>query len=261
MAIVRKISDHKKGQASIEFLVTIALILLLFSIVMFFAFKKTKESNEFSTLLDAKRFCKSIANNINTIAEQGPGYYKYISIPKTLFGGSSYNISTYSTFVEIAWDSDYSPWSTQIITSNVSIYCNGSSVDNLSRGLMFMNKVYNDDGRVIISCHLPDLKVVKGTMVPREVVGTEDISASMDIVNFGPVDINQKFSIEFNNTDTLNVYFVNVSQIDAEETVTVHVNITSPAMGNYTITLDVDDVIEESIEHNNRYYTEIIEIK
>jgi len=85
-----------RGQASIEMIITIGIILI---ICLIFSQMRIRESNEYTMFLDAKRVCKSVADNIDTIAEQGPGYYRYISIPNTIKGGHEYDIITYSKFV------------------------------------------------------------------------------------------------------------------------------------------------------------------
>ncbi|OYT54387.1 MAG: hypothetical protein B6U72_02820 [Candidatus Altiarchaeales archaeon ex4484_2] len=262
-----------KGQASIEMIVTIGIILIIFIICLIFSQTKIKESNEYTMLLDAKRVCNSVADNIDTIAEQGPGYYRYISIPNTIRGGYDYRMVTYSKFVQIEWDNPtYSPWSTQIITQNVNFCCNGvcngtdkddtaeGTKDKLSKGLYLKNKVFNEGGKIFVTCHMPELRFFEETFLPTGAEDGENITARIDVVNFGPVDASN-FGIRFTHVESgiQNTFPVNLLKADTTMIARADFNITAcgKTCGNYTIELDFDNNVSESIESNNNLTLEV----
>ncbi len=244
-------------------IVTIVIVISIFVICVVFSQMKINESNEYSMFLDAKRICRSVADNIDTIAEQGPGYFRYVSIPDKITGGYDYDIVTYTKFVEIVWDNPkYSPWNTQIITNNVSFCCNGicctgeCSKGKLSKGLNKKNKVYNDNGSVFVACNMPDLKFFRGTFLPTRAGSNENITLRIEIVNSGPVDANN-FVVRFNHTETNRIENVTIPYLKADESIIVRANFTAPAYGNYTIIVDYFNNVSESIEFNNNYTVEI----
>lgn len=117
-------------------------MLLIFIIVTFSVMQKENDSYRFKVFMDAKRVANSIAENINTISQEGHGYYKYFSIPEKLYGYTSYGINLQGNFLEINW-SDQN-WATNLITSNVSII-------HLEVGEDRTNCVINIGGLVVIS--------------------------------------------------------------------------------------------------------------
>jgi|GEM_PF-2747481 len=269
-------NGRNSGQASIEMIVTIGIILIIFIICLIFSQTKIKESNEYTMLLDAKRVCKSVADNIDTIAEQGPGYYRYISIPNTIKGGYDYNLLTYSKFVEITWDNPtYSPWSTQIITQDVNFCCSGvcngtdkdgsgdGTIDKLSKGLYLKNKVFNEDGKIYVSCHMPELRFFEGTFLPTGAEDGENITVRIDVVNYGPVDAID-FGVRFTHVESGIVNKIPVDLLEADSTLIAKSEFNTTACGktwgNYTIELDFEDNVSESIESNNNITLEVAHI-
>ena len=77
----------KIGQASLEFILVLGFIMLIFMVVFIVVWEKQKEAIEQKTFLDAQRICHSVAANINTTGEQGGGYYLYFSVQDKLYGG------------------------------------------------------------------------------------------------------------------------------------------------------------------------------
>ena len=233
--------EQSAGQSTIEMIMVIGFILLIFIVVSIAAHYKIIESNEFKTKLDAKRICNSVADNINTISEQGSGYYCHFEIPPEVHGGYEYNITVNGNIVEITCLSGYKYiWSTQVITSNVTVFC-------LDKGDK-KNRVFNDDGGIIITCNRPDLKPVIDTLKPIVAANNTNITVSIDVINFGPVDSGQ-FTVLF---DT---YAVNVSGLAADQTITVVRNMTTPVAGDFYVLINVDsnNWVNESIETNNIY--------
>ncbi len=130
-------SGKNSGQAGLELIVTVMFLLLIFVILVAYAVEKNREANEIKMFLDAMRIANSAADNVNMIAQQGDGYYKYFTLPESLFGGEEYNITTYENVVEISWGSYR--WATQVVTANIT--------GNFSKGT---NKVTNMGGVIYI---------------------------------------------------------------------------------------------------------------
>lgn len=225
-----------------ELLISVLFILVIFTIVALFAYDRNRESNDLKLGTDTKRICKSVANNINNIAEQGSGFYRYFSLPNMAYGRNEYNISVYGNWVGISLEDRNYSWATQMITSNVTIFC-------LDKGFNKKNKVFNDRERLFIICHKPELMMVTGSFHPVEALANESINVSIDVINFGPVDCEQ-FTVLFNNVS------VTVSSLKSEDTVEVRSNMTTPETCGYypiEIRIDSNDSVKESIESNNFY--------
>jgi len=235
---------NSTGQSALELVMAIAFIMMIFIILLFSYQLKLVESNELKMVMDGKRICRSVATNINTIAEQGPSYYLYFNIPKRVVGGHDYNLTISKNFVDIAWY-QFS-WTEQVITTNVTLHC-------LDKGLDMKNKILNDDDRILILCNRPELTPVSDSFGPKAAQVDETINVSIDVENFGVTDA-EEFIVRFNST--YNESDVTVSEIMRDEKTTVRAEMTMPPSSqNYTvqITVDVDNDINESIESNNVY--------
>ena len=232
----------QRGQSGIELLMIIVFILLIFTIVVMIAYDRNRESNEIKIRIDTRRICKSVANNINNIAEQGSGFYRYFSLPSRAYGENEYNISIYGNWVEISLENYTYPWTIQIVTSNVTVFC-------LDKDLNKRNKVFNDQEMIYIICHKPELMIVNGSFHPVDALANESINVSIEVINFGPVDCGQ-FTVSFNNGT------VTAPPLRSEDTTEVRFNMTAPGTCGYypvEIRIDANDSVEESIESNNFY--------
>lgn len=226
------------GQSALELVMAIAFIMMIFIILLFSYQLKLVESNELKMVMDAKIICKSISTNINTIAEQGPSYYLYLSIPKRVVGGHEYNITISKNFVDIAWYKF--SWTEQVITTNVTVHC-------LDKGLDTKNKILNDNDRVLILCSRPELTPVSDSFEPKAAQVDETINVSIDVENFGVTDAGQ-FTVRFNDINVV------VSELRRDEKTTVMAELTMPSSPeDYLVGISVDynDEINESIESNN----------
>lgn len=134
----------EKAQSSIEFISVVGFVFLIFMISLIVVWDKQRGAIEEKIFLDAKRVCDSIATNINTISEQGDGYYRYFSIPDKLYGGYDYNITIYPNIsrVWIKWDTH--SYSASIITANLEIIF-------IQKGEDKENCVINRGGKVYIN--------------------------------------------------------------------------------------------------------------
>ncbi len=244
-----------RGQTTIEMIVVVGLILLLFSTVLVIAHRKTVESNNFKLMLDAKRVAQSVADNINTIAEQGPGYYRHFTLTPYLFGGHEYNISIYGNFVEITWEgtNEEQRWSTQVVTANVTEYC-------LDKGGDTKNKVFNYDERILLTCNRADIMVVEGSFKPGTAVSGTDVTVSIDVLSYGVLDVSEKFNVTF--TFINSSWWSDSREIDGlmvDKTITVNATIPSlktgfPA-GDYNVVIYADPgmLLNESYTGDNLY--------
>jgi len=228
------------GQSALEMIMAIAFIMMIFIILLFSYQLKLLESNELKMVMDGKRICRSIATNINTIAEQGSSYYLYFNIPQKVQGGHEYNITISKNIVDIVWYRF--SWTEQIITTNVTVHC-------LDKGLDVKNKILNEDDRVLILCNRPELTPLPDSFEPLTAQANETLNVSIDVENYGVTDA-ANFTVRFNNTDVV------VSGLGKDEKTTVRAEMTMPPSSeDYIIRISVDynDDINESIESNNVY--------
>jgi uncharacterized protein (UPF0333 family) len=230
-----------RGQTSLEFLIGVTFVLFILVLSAVFASQKSAESDDLKIKIDGKRVCTSFADNINNIAEQGNGFYKYFSLPQKIYGDNNYNITVYGNWVEIT-TGNYT-WSKQTISSNITVKC-------LDKGLTRKNKIYNELERIYIICDKPELRVVNDSLRPISVHRNQSVNISFQVMNFGPVDAG-RFNVSFN--ETLNQ---TITKLGSEEKAYLIYNITTPLNPGFyiiNITLDPQNQINESIEENNVY--------
>lgn len=138
-----------KSQGSMEFNVVVSFILLFFLIILLIFYQKQDEVNDMQTFLDAKRVTQTLADNINMMARNGHGYYRYFWLPDYLHGYVDYEVNASGNFVWIDYGDD--TWATSIISSNVTIL-------HIEKGEDTTNCVMNEQGGIIINdiCGLSD---------------------------------------------------------------------------------------------------------
>jgi hypothetical protein len=249
----------RRGQASIESLLAIVFALFILVTAALLASEKNSEGNSLKLRTDAKRVCTSMADNINTIAEEGSGFYKYFSIPATLYGENDYNVTPYGNLIEIT-SGDYS-YLRDMITSNVTIYC-------LNKSLNLRNKVYSDQENIYIICNKPELMIINSSFrannsyPPIRIPANSMMNLTIGIMNFGPVNagpFNISFNLtspSFNDTKSYRIPLPGLaSESKTEASVITNNRTASP--GNYyinvTITVDSLNEIKESTKSNNVY--------
>jgi hypothetical protein len=230
-----------RGQTSMEFLIGVTFILFILVLSALFAGQKTAESDDLKIKTDGQRICTSFADNMNNIAEQGNGFYKYFSIPSKIYSDNDYNITVYGNWIEI--NSGNYVWSRQTVSSNISVVC-------LDKGYVRKNKVYNEAEKIYVICDKPELRVVNDSIRPIEVQRNRSVNISFQVMNFGPLDAGE-FNVSFN--ETLNQ---SITKLDSEEkTYLIYSIVTPQGPGFYiiNITIDPENQINESIETNNVY--------
>ncbi|RLI90508.1 MAG: hypothetical protein DRO89_05740 [Candidatus Altiarchaeales archaeon] len=245
-----------KGQTTVEMIIVVALILIVFTVSVLVAHRKTVESNDFKMMLDAKRIAQSIADNINTIAEQGPGYYRYFTLPPYISGGYDYNISIYGNFVEITWESRYGEqgYITQIVTGNATKYC-------LDKGGNTKNKVFNYNERILVTCNRADLMLLGDSFKPETAKNGTDVNISIDVLNYGILDVpdTTRFNVTFRN-NILGNYTYTIQGLHADRRKTAYAFIDSSKTSNpgtYSIYINITEYptqpINESYKGDNWY--------
>lgn len=244
---------QRKGQASLELLLSLGFILLIFIIVGLLAMWKMADANQIKIYGTAKRTADSFADNINTISEQGSGYYRYFTLPGRLYGQENYTLHSGGNIVEIVWG-DNQAWARPIITGNVTIHC-------LDYGRNYTNRVANEEGRIIVTCHRPELAPVNESFAVSPATGGVANTISIEVENDAHVDADANFIVRLTNLDRTDgtcaashpCTEIAIPGLDAGESATnTYVTPAWPA-GSYRILVEVDptDAIEESIESNN----------
>ncbi len=111
--------NRKRSQASLELSTVISFVLVVFMVIMVVVLQKQQEAYETQVFMDAKRVASSLANNINTIAQNGNGYYRYINMPAELHGGIEYEIELGDNLVWISYAGE--TWGAPIITADATL--------------------------------------------------------------------------------------------------------------------------------------------
>jgi hypothetical protein len=231
---------RRRGQASIESLMTVVFALLILMVVSILALQKSNEAGDLKTKNDARRVLNIFTDNVNNIAQQGSGFYRYFTLPDALYGEREYNISVYGNLAELS-SGDYAD-TAELLTSNVTIVC-------MDLDLRKRNKVYSDEEKIYIICDKPDLIAVNGSFRPYSAAMNDTMNVSLTLMNFGPSGSGQ-FNVSINNTLVL------VPSLASEEKVIVSAWVNAPAKtGQYYIPVVIDTAnsVNESIESNNFY--------
>jgi len=106
---------------------------------------------------------------------------------------------------------------------------------------------------------MAELRFFNKTFLPTKAENNENISARIDIVNFGPVNADN-FAVRFTHLETNRNNTIIINHLEADESIIIRTNFTSPAYGNYSIELDCNNNVSESIESNNYLKFEVINI-
>lgn len=166
-------SSSGRGQSGLELIVVFGFLLLFFIVVTLFTAEKNTESGEIKMYLDAKKIADTLVDNINTISEQGSGYYRQFSLPEKLYGGYEYNITSYENIVEISWGNKIMSY--QTATSKIRIM-------HLEKGADRLNCIVNKGGRIQIREKCDTVSVlVYNRSVSRDYSVLENITSGCDI--------------------------------------------------------------------------------
>lgn len=127
-----------KAQVSIEFIVLVSVLLLIF-----IAFLLSSSSLKFRLIgiksdTEAKELCDDIASEINHAVRAGNGYERRFHVEDSFYGVSNFDISIEGNSVFIDWNKK--SVSSMIITNNV--------VGDVSKG---WNKINNTNGVIYVN--------------------------------------------------------------------------------------------------------------
>ncbi len=92
------------GQASIEFMAYVIILLFVLAVAGGIAVKTSADILEERTNADAKRMATRLATEINIAVEIGDGYSKTITLPDTLEGSINYTINTAQQRIFVSWN-------------------------------------------------------------------------------------------------------------------------------------------------------------
>ncbi len=136
------------GQGTPEFTVVVTFVMLVFLIMLLVVFQKQSEAYNFQVFIDAKKVVSTIASNIDMIAQNGHGYYRYFFVPAQLHGYNDYDVEVKGNFLWINYTDN--TYSVPLITNNVTIV-------DLAKGENEINCIINLNGQVTINrtCQFP----------------------------------------------------------------------------------------------------------
>jgi hypothetical protein len=128
----------QKGEVSIEFVILIGIMLVIFTSMITVIGLKNNDITQSMIYSDAQRIADSVASEINT-ASRISGYYRKFEIPAKIAGIENYsvNYSTELRFVQVKWGNNNEM--SNIVTDNVS--------GTINPGI---NRIRNEGGMVII---------------------------------------------------------------------------------------------------------------
>ncbi|MFH1971901.1 MAG: hypothetical protein ABIJ18_00310 [archaeon] len=88
----------KKGQASVDLLIVLGILLIVFAILFeFVVYDKFQERFEKQVMLDAREQGEKVAMAINEVYLAGEGTNKTIYLPDNLIHSSKYNVTAYNS--------------------------------------------------------------------------------------------------------------------------------------------------------------------
>ncbi len=93
---------HTKAQVSVEFLMLVILMVLIFSIYVPFLWRQQLEIEEENEYLVGEKIASSIKNEVETAVMFGSGYRRNFTLPEDIFG-SDYTISIDNKILRIRW--------------------------------------------------------------------------------------------------------------------------------------------------------------
>lgn len=246
-----KFFRDSRAQSTIEFISVLSLLILVFIVILGLVYQKQADTVEFRDFIEAKRICMSLAATINTVSEQGDGYYVYYTFPEKINGYHNFTLAANGPILEIFW-SDKSFW-TAPITPEARIIC-------MEKGPDAKNRIVNRHGYVYIICPGVDLEPLGYTVSPLQVKGGSSMTMSIDVENAGDEDTNATFNVIFtliNHITGMNdVETTSISGLDAQQVKPASVNMSAPSnQSSYLVIIDVDNtnVVNESDETNNQY--------
>lgn len=115
-------SGDDKAQVSMEFLITTALVLVVFTVSGLLINQKFVESTDVKVDIEGKSVVRRIAGNINAVSKAGNGYSTQFTLRGTLYGGNDYNVTFYDNEAAVWVYSGNNIWMAPLITTKID--CN-----------------------------------------------------------------------------------------------------------------------------------------
>jgi hypothetical protein len=138
--------EGRKAQVSIELIIILGLIFVIFLGVLSIAGNRAKDQNRITRMIEVKDIADSFSLDLNQVFLAGDGAEKKVFLPSTLRGSDSYNLTVFpaSHLVNIRWNSlgELRHYDAPLISGNIS-----GRLENLS-GEFILTNVY---GEVIVS--------------------------------------------------------------------------------------------------------------
>lgn len=143
-----------KGQTSIEFMVVLGIVMIIFIFMVIIIQQKVVQSSEFKMEAHGRRVLYTVAENINEIVSVGEGYHKCFSLPGSLFGKRNFRLLFYPDEATAYLETEDLIWSAPISTLNVSCTISPPcGVDTVGDPIDVW--VSNVEGQIVLADHGP----------------------------------------------------------------------------------------------------------
>lgn len=112
-------SISQRGEVSLEFILLVGLILLIFTSMVTVIGLKNQDITESTVYSDAQKIADIVASEVNT-ASRIDGYYRKFEMPEKIAGLENYSVTINKEFrfVEVSWNGMSKV--SNIVTENVS---------------------------------------------------------------------------------------------------------------------------------------------
>jgi len=84
---------RKSGQASLEFLVTLAAVILVFVVASYFIYFKLVQTLDYKVYVQGTHLVNDLADSVNAVSRVGDGYSMDLDVAETLYGNRGYTIN------------------------------------------------------------------------------------------------------------------------------------------------------------------------
>lgn len=112
------LAGRMKAQVSVEFMVLISILLILFILYIKNSLSLQKDMTAIKIDQEAKKLSDRIAFEINTAVKSGNGYKRNFFVENSFAGISNFNIFVDNYEVKLVWDQDFV--TSQIVTKNIT---------------------------------------------------------------------------------------------------------------------------------------------
>lgn len=127
MKIKQKKVYQRKAQVSLEFLVVVSMMLILFILMGIVVYQKYAQWSDLQLYLTGRNIAKNLAENINQVSTVGEGYSEYFTISPR-YPGDEFNITFKRREPTVFVNVDVMSWQAPLLTAEV--YCCLKICDN-----------------------------------------------------------------------------------------------------------------------------------